>query len=89
MKVDLHVHTQESDGLLTVEEVVNLAHDNNVQILGITDHESTEGISKAQSLAKKFNININGLNYEKTNRFIPKVTIDTETGKTVVEKVEV
>ena len=58
LKVDLHVHTQESDGLLSVEEVVNLAHANNVQILGITDHESTEGIAKAQSLAKRLDITI-------------------------------
>lgn len=58
MKVDLHVHTQESDGLLSAEEVVNLAHANNVQILGITDHESTEGITKAQSLAKRLNIKL-------------------------------
>ena len=58
LKVDLHVHTQESDGLLSIEEVVNLAHTNNVQILGITDHESTEGIAKAQSLAERLNMKI-------------------------------
>ncbi len=58
MKIDLHVHTQESDGLQSVEEVVNLAYANNVQIIGITDHESTEGIAKAQSLAKRLNIDI-------------------------------
>ena len=58
MKVDLHVHTQESDGLLSAEEVVALAHANNVQILGITDHESTEGIAKAQILAKRLNVKI-------------------------------
>jgi len=58
LKVDLHVHTQESDGLLGAEEVVNLAHANDVQILGITDHESTEGITKAQSLAERLNIKI-------------------------------
>lgn len=58
MRVDLHVHTQESDGLLSVEEVVNLAHVKNVQILAITDHESTQGIAKAESLAKGLNIKI-------------------------------
>lgn len=58
MKVDLHVHTQESDGLLSTEEVVNIAHANNVQILGITDHESTEGIAKAQSMAERLNMKI-------------------------------
>lgn len=58
MRIDLHVHTQESDGLLSVEEVVNLAHVKNVQILAITDHESTEGIAKAEILAKGLNIKI-------------------------------
>jgi len=58
LKIDLHVHTQESDGLLSVEETVNLAHANNVQILAITDHESTEGYGKAQALAKYLNITL-------------------------------
>lgn len=58
MKADLHVHTQESDGLLSVEDVVNLAYANNVQVLGITDHESTQGIVKAQSLTKRLNIKL-------------------------------
>jgi len=58
LKIDLHVHTQESDGLQSVEEVLNLAHANNVHILSITDHESTEGIAKAQSLAIPLNITI-------------------------------
>jgi len=58
VRIDLHVHTQESDGLLSVEEVVNLAHAKNVQILAITDHESTQGIAKAESLAKRLNIKI-------------------------------
>lgn len=58
MRADLHVHTLESDGLLTAEEVVNLAHANNVQVLAITDHESTQGIAKAEIIAKPFNIKI-------------------------------
>ena len=58
MRIDLHVHTQESDGLLSVEEVLKLAHDKNVQILAITDHESTQGIAKAEILAKPLNIKI-------------------------------
>jgi len=58
VRVDLHVHTQESDGLLSVEEVLNLAHEKNVQILAITDHESTHGIAKAESLGKDLNIQI-------------------------------
>ena len=58
MRADLHVHTTESDGLLSVEEVVNLAHTNSIEIMAITDHESTQGIEKARDLAKFFNIKI-------------------------------
>lgn len=58
MRVDLHVHTQESDGLLSVEEVIQLAHSHSIQIMSITDHESTEGIVKAKIPAKKCNIKI-------------------------------
>lgn len=58
MRIDLHVHTQESDGSLTVEEVVNLAHSKNIKILAITDHESTEGVSRAEELAKYLDIDI-------------------------------
>ncbi|WP_088227761.1 PHP domain-containing protein [Desulfosporosinus sp. FKB] len=58
MRIDLHVHTQESDGSQTVEEVLNLAHSNDVKVLAITDHESTEGITRAEELAKYLNIEI-------------------------------
>jgi 3',5'-nucleoside bisphosphate phosphatase len=58
LRIDLHVHTQESDGSLTVEEVVNLAHSKDINVLAITDHESTEGVSKAEEMAKYFNIEL-------------------------------
>jgi len=58
LRSDLHVHTHESDGLLSVEEVIKLAHKNNVQTLAITDHESTQAVSEAESLAKEFNIKV-------------------------------
>ncbi|AFM41932.1 putative metal-dependent phosphoesterase, PHP family [Desulfosporosinus acidiphilus SJ4] len=58
MRIDLHVHTLESDGSLTVEEVLNLAHTQDINVLAITDHESTEGISRAKKLAKHHNIEI-------------------------------
>jgi hypothetical protein len=36
-----------------------------------------------------FKININSLNYQKINRFIPQVTINPETGKTFIKKAEI
>jgi len=58
LRSDLHIHTHESDGLLSVEEVINLAYANNVQTIAITDHESTQAVSKAESLAKELNIKV-------------------------------
>ncbi|WP_148265279.1 PHP domain-containing protein [Desulfosporosinus orientis] len=58
MRSDLHIHTHESDGLLSVEEVMNLAHASNVQTLAITDHESTQAVKKAEQLAKELNIKV-------------------------------
>ncbi len=58
MRSDLHIHTHESDGLLSIEEVINLAHTNNVQTLAITDHESTQAIIKAELLAEELDIKI-------------------------------
>ncbi|MCO1600350.1 PHP domain-containing protein [Desulfosporosinus nitroreducens] len=58
MRSDLHIHTHESDGLLSVEEVINLAYANKIQTLAITDHESTQAINKAESLAKELDIKI-------------------------------
>lgn len=58
MRSDLHIHTYESDGLLSIEEVISLAHANNVQNIAITDHESTQAINEAESLSKELNIKI-------------------------------
>ena len=69
MKVDLHVHTTESDGMQSIEEVVSIAHENQVQILGVTDHESTGGIAKAQKLAETLQMRIMpGLEFVTTYR---------------------
>ena len=58
LRSDLHIHTNESDGTLSVEEVINLAHANNVQTIAITDHESTDAIIKAENIAKELSIKI-------------------------------
>ncbi len=56
IKVDFHVHTKASDGLLCPSEVVNIAHNNNVQYLAITDHDTVSGIDEAVIEARKLNI---------------------------------
>jgi len=49
-KVDLHLHTTFSDGTLTPTELVLLCKNNGLEIISITDHDSTEGIPEAIEL---------------------------------------
>ncbi len=50
-KVDLHAHTTASDGTLRPAELVKLALERGLIVLGITDHDSTEGIPEALEAA--------------------------------------
>ena len=45
--VDLHAHTTASDGTLTPRELVQAAAQRGVRVLGVTDHDSTEGLRDA------------------------------------------
>lgn len=57
-KVDLHVHTTFSDGNLSPWEVVEKGYNKKLQALGITDHDTMQGISGAQTAGRKFGIEI-------------------------------
>ncbi|AGK96737.1 PHP domain-containing protein [Clostridium pasteurianum] len=46
-KGDFHSHSTESDGKFSPDELVNLAKSNGVDIMAITDHDTTKGIEKA------------------------------------------
>lgn len=54
-KVDLHLHTSLSDGLISPEDVVIKAKNNDCKIISITDHEL---LNEYDALAKKYNIDI-------------------------------
>jgi len=51
--IDLHTHTNASDGAMTPEELVALAAERDVRILGITDHDTTDAIEPALSAAAR------------------------------------
>lgn len=51
--IDLHTHTSASDGALTPEELVAAACARGLNVLGITDHDTTEGIALARAAAAK------------------------------------
>lgn len=58
MIIDLHIHSNCSDGKLTVEEIVKEARIRNIGLMSITDHDSIDSQEKATDLAKK-----NGIGY--------------------------
>ena len=47
MKIDLHSHTHYSDGHLSPKELIDRAHNMQVDVLAITDHDTIDGIAEA------------------------------------------
>lgn len=56
MLVDLHVHTNCSDGLLTPQQVVDLALKKELDGIAITDHDTISALESAIEYSKKYNI---------------------------------
>ncbi|MET0101516.1 MAG: PHP domain-containing protein [Sedimenticola sp.] len=54
--VDLHSHSTASDGTLTPSELVERAADKGVDVLALTDHDTTEGLEEAEAAALKAGI---------------------------------
>ncbi len=72
-KADLHIHTKYSDGAFSPKEIVRKAYRKGIEVIGITDHDSIDGIKEAQEEAKKFNIEV-----------IPGVELSTDVDNTEV-----
>ena len=51
MRVDLHLHTTASDGQLSPPALVQLAREQGLDVIAITDHDTTNGIEAAQQAA--------------------------------------
>ena len=70
-KIDLHIHTNNSDGEKSFCEIIDMAKDNNVNVISITDHDTINGYTK------------DNIEYAKRNgiRLIPGVEISCKTDK--------
>lgn len=53
---DLHAHTTVSDGSLTPQALVALAAEKDLAALGITDHDTTDGIAPAQAAGEEVGV---------------------------------
>jgi 3',5'-nucleoside bisphosphate phosphatase len=51
-RIDLHTHTNCSDGSFSPRALVELAHQQGLGILAITDHDTTEGLTEAMEAAQ-------------------------------------
>ena len=58
MAVDLHIHTNVSDGIYTPEEIVHKALQASLTAIAITDHDTIEGIAPAQIAAQQHSLEI-------------------------------
>ncbi|HEX2906995.1 MAG TPA: PHP domain-containing protein [Phototrophicaceae bacterium] len=51
MRIDLHLHTTASDGQLSPSALVRLAQSQRMDVIAVTDHDTTAGLPEAQQAA--------------------------------------
>lgn len=56
--VDLHVHSTESDGTFTPEELITAAKEAGLSAIALTDHDTCSGVDKALKAAEKTDIEL-------------------------------
>ena len=56
--IDLHIHTTCSDGTCTPSQIIQKAEKNNLKVIAITDHNTTEGYKQAKEVARKSRIKL-------------------------------
>lgn len=55
-KIDLHVHSNRSDGTCSPKELIRLAYKTGVKAIALTDHDNIDGLHEAESEAIKLNV---------------------------------
>lgn len=58
LTIDLHAHSNVSDGLLTPAELIEHAAIHKVDVLALTDHDDTSGLEAAEAEAKRRNMQL-------------------------------
>ncbi len=57
-RIDLHIHTNESDGCHTPVEIIQMVKNAQLDIISIADHDTVEGYKKARYLAERYEIDL-------------------------------
>ena len=61
--VDLHIHSSCSDGGCSPKEIIDVALENNTNIISITDHDSIKGLTEFKENIKENMIGVKGVEY--------------------------
>jgi predicted metal-dependent phosphoesterase TrpH len=65
--VDLHTHSTASDGLHQPQELVRLAHEAGLEVIGLADHDTTAGLAAAMAEGERVGVSV-----------IPAIEINTD-----------
>ena len=57
-EIDLHVHTNISDGSESPAETVRYAHELGLRAIAITDHDSVNGVAEAQQAGREYGVEV-------------------------------
>lgn len=57
-KIDLHTHTNKSDGTLSPSKLVLKAKENGITTISITDHDSVNALEEAMEVGKDVGVNV-------------------------------
>ncbi|HET9109845.1 MAG TPA: PHP domain-containing protein, partial [Ktedonobacterales bacterium] len=57
-RVDLHTHSNASDGLYSPTRLVQLAHEAGLDLIALVDHDTTQGLAEAQEAGARFGVTV-------------------------------
>lgn len=58
MKGDFHIHSTASDGCFNPQQIIALAKDRGIDIIAISDHNSTDGLEEALEAGKEYGVSV-------------------------------
>ena len=56
--IDLHIHTNASDGTLSPTEIIQEAAEARLKVISICDHDTTDGVSEAMAAQDKYGVTV-------------------------------
>lgn len=60
MRIDLHTHSTASDGVLAPAALVEFAREQGLDLIALTDHDTTAGIAEAQAEGQRVGVTVIG-----------------------------